>query len=669
MLGDPLSFANRGIGPRAISAIFSEIALRPELDVSVAVSYCEVYNEHVGDLLEKSRYAASMKPAGSAVSSTTPDYSIYDDPVEGVVVRGLSIVPVDTEEQALAALFSGETVRVTAAHSLNKASNRSHCIFTVHIKQRARLGAGRERITVSKLHLVDLAGSERLKKTILDGSGDMDSKLARESMHINRSLTYLEQCVVALSRASAAAVAASSGAEVKPVHVPYRQSKLTSILKDGLGGNCTTIFIGCVWCEERHLEETTSTLRLAARMMTVTNNVTRSAVAFDTTELLKKYEKTIEQLQQELAMHDALTDRTGVNYGDYSPEEQTTMNAKLKAYIEAQPGDESANISIESVAQVREILRQVKVMVKTASIEAEEKLRQKYTLVPKDTTPAASRPMSPDATHSTSLEHGSTAAAGVGVLDASSGLSLGIAAPSSRPPALSPGGLLGSSGNSAALGAALNSTTPMGSPQRATTPNSSSPARDANVAWKRFRESSTGAGPSLVARITALRKELAVHRDAATAAAKAVNVAKERLDALSVQTRTATSEEQRIALARQVSETKAAYRSAHAVLQEERRLFQEAEAGVDAASVELVKAFEAWHLSATGDSLRPTALSGQFAGFNTDGGKEDELDEAEAFERLERDRVASVDPDSLAFFTATKRLRQGSRLDKPTKFK
>merc|ERR1719171_34116 len=107
-------------------------------------------------------------------------------------------------------------------------------------------------VTKCKLHMVDLAGSERLKKT--DTIGD----LRAESMYINRSLTFLEQVVVAL---------ASKGR----AHTPYRQSKLTHLLKDSLGGNCKTLLIANVYGEAHHLEETISTLQFAARVRLVPN--------------------------------------------------------------------------------------------------------------------------------------------------------------------------------------------------------------------------------------------------------------------------------------------------------------------------------------------------------------------------------------------------------------
>lgn len=122
-------------------------------------------------------------------------------------VRGLAEIEVKDENSALNLLFSGGLARTVASHKLNKRSNRSHSIFTLYVQQKQKSGVS-EKITHSKLHLIDLAGSERLKKTMdsMDGMGDEVSR--KESMAINQSLTFLEQCVVALGR--------------KGSHVPFR---------------------------------------------------------------------------------------------------------------------------------------------------------------------------------------------------------------------------------------------------------------------------------------------------------------------------------------------------------------------------------------------------------------------------------------------------------------
>jgi kinesin family member 6/9 len=102
----------------------------------------------------------------------------------------------------------------------------------------------------SKHHGCPLAGSERLKKTMdsEDPTRKYDETIKKESMHINTSLSYLEQCVVSLLRKGNA-------------YVPYRQCKLTNLLKDSIGGNCSTLMIACIWGEKSQIEETISTLR------------------------------------------------------------------------------------------------------------------------------------------------------------------------------------------------------------------------------------------------------------------------------------------------------------------------------------------------------------------------------------------------------------------------
>lgn len=160
-------------------------------------------------------------------------------------MRGLRRERISSEEDALNLLFEGELQRTTAKHLLNKRSNRSHCIFTVYIKQTSSLRGSANRF--SKLNLVDLAGSERVKKTMGEaGSTLSDATTMRESNFINKSLSYLEQCVVALTSKSRN-------------HIPYRQTKLTNVLKDSLGGNAKTVLIACIWAESRHVDETIST--------------------------------------------------------------------------------------------------------------------------------------------------------------------------------------------------------------------------------------------------------------------------------------------------------------------------------------------------------------------------------------------------------------------------
>lgn len=167
------------------------------------------------------------------------------------MVKNARMVICDSEEDALNCLFEGELARTVSAHQLNLRSSRSHTVFTLHLESRSRVEST-DKLVTSKLHLVDLAGSERTKKT---GSVGVTLK---EATFINKSLSFLEQVVIALSSQSRD-------------HIPYRQSRLTNLLRDSLGGNCKTVMIANVWPEASHLEETVSTLKFATRMMRVSN--------------------------------------------------------------------------------------------------------------------------------------------------------------------------------------------------------------------------------------------------------------------------------------------------------------------------------------------------------------------------------------------------------------
>jgi kinesin family protein 6/9 len=148
-------------------------------------------------------------------------------------------------------LFEGESNRTVSSHQLNKESSRSHCIYTIHLESKSRVESS-EKVVFSKLHLVDLAGSERTKKSGAQGVN------LKEATFINKSLTFLEQVVVSVC-------------DNKRDHIPYRQSKLTNLLKNSIGGNCQTLMIANVYPEPDHLEETISTLKFATRMMKVNN--------------------------------------------------------------------------------------------------------------------------------------------------------------------------------------------------------------------------------------------------------------------------------------------------------------------------------------------------------------------------------------------------------------
>lgn len=324
MSGGSQNYKFRGVIPRAVSQIFNEISSKPELSFIVKVSYVEIYNELIYDLL------SNVAPADQ-----NGNIMIQDDLKYGIVVKGLTLETCNNEEEALNHLFEGETNRTVAEHKLNKSSTRSHCVYTIHLESRSRVESS-EKVVFSKLNLVDLAGSERIKKTGSEGL------TLTEANFINKSLSYMEQVVIALS-------------EKGRDHVPYRQSKLTYLLKDSLGGNSKTLMIANIWPEPDHLEETISTLRFATRMMRVSNEATIN-IELDPLQLIERYKKEARDLKQELAMHDTLANRSRVVYETYTPEQQYQMQLIAEKYLEG--GVEE--IDFESLRQIKEILYQMR---------------------------------------------------------------------------------------------------------------------------------------------------------------------------------------------------------------------------------------------------------------------------------------------------------------------
>uniref|UniRef100_A0A8C4Z481 Kinesin-like protein n=1 Tax=Gadus morhua TaxID=8049 RepID=A0A8C4Z481_GADMO len=221
MTGTTESYRQRGIIPRAVEQVFQEVAKRSDHIFSVQLSYLEVYNDTLTDLLS---------------TLAGPQHLAPREPGGRVSIRGLSLHPVQSQEEALDLLFEGELNRIMGAHAMNNHSSRSHCIFTLHIQSRSRSLSGTTFLR-SKLSLVDLAGSERLGRT--GGAG----QTLREATHINKSLSFLEQTILAL-------------ADPRRDHIPFRQSKLTHALKHSLGGNCNTVLVANIYGEETQMDET-----------------------------------------------------------------------------------------------------------------------------------------------------------------------------------------------------------------------------------------------------------------------------------------------------------------------------------------------------------------------------------------------------------------------------
>ncbi|XP_066169205.1 kinesin-like protein KIF9 [Sylvia atricapilla] len=360
MTGAASEYKNRGIIPRAIQQVFKSAAEFLNILVTVRISYLEIYNENLFDLL------------APALGRGCKDnqLAVMDGP-QGVYVKGLSIHPVSHEEEALHLLFEGETNRVIAEHSLNKNSSRSHCIFTMYIECRSR-DYTNHKCLKSKITLIDLAGSERLSKTGSDG------QVRVEASYINKSLSFLEQLVIAL-------------ADPKREHIPFRQSKLTHVLKDSLGGNCNTVLVTNIYGEAEHVEETLSSLRFATRMNWVTAEPAPNE-PFYREASVKALEKEIHLLRQELILHDSLANRSSVNYKPLT----TTQRAEIRSQVQKYLRGLIEEIDIVNVRQIQEVFRQFKVIVSQQEEEVESRLWNKYGLGQRDTTSESGSDLSSD---------------------------------------------------------------------------------------------------------------------------------------------------------------------------------------------------------------------------------------------------------------------------------
>ncbi|XP_054203507.1 kinesin-like protein KIF9 isoform X7 [Homo sapiens] len=331
--------------PSMAIMVFRMIEERPTHAITVRVSYLEIYNESLFDLLSTLPYVGP---------SVTP-MTIVENP-QGVFIKGLSVHLTSQEEDAFSLLFEGETNRIIASHTMNKNSSRSHCIFTIYLEAHSRT-LSEEKYITSKINLVDLAGSERLGKSGSEG------QVLKEATYINKSLSFLEQAIIALG-------------DQKRDHIPFRQCKLTHALKDSLGGNCNMVLVTNIYGEAAQLEETLSSLRFASRMKLVT---TEPAIneKYDAERMVKNLEKELALLKQELAIHDSLTNRTFVTYDPMDEIQIAEINSQVRRYLEGTLDE----IDIISLRQIKEVFNQFRVVLSQQEQEVESTLRRKYTLI------------------------------------------------------------------------------------------------------------------------------------------------------------------------------------------------------------------------------------------------------------------------------------------------
>ena len=279
--------ADAGVIPRSVKQIFETLEANGT-EYSVKVTFLELYNEEITDLL------------GAEVDDNRRKLALLEDAKGFVTVRGLEDVIVKTPEEIFDVLNRGTAKRRTAETKLNKQSSRSHSVFSVTIHMKESTPEGEELIKVGKLNLVDLAGSENVGR-----SGAKEGR-AREAGEINKSLLTLGRVISALVE--------------KQPHVPYRDSKLTRMLRDSLGGRTKTCIIATVAPSVNCLEETLSTLDYAHRAKNIKNRPEVNQ-RFTKTTLIKDMNGEIDRLRRDLL---ATREKNGVyiNAARYAEEQE-----------------------------------------------------------------------------------------------------------------------------------------------------------------------------------------------------------------------------------------------------------------------------------------------------------------------------------------------------------
>uniref|UniRef100_A0A8C3XH74 Kinesin family member 21B n=1 Tax=Cyanoderma ruficeps TaxID=181631 RepID=A0A8C3XH74_9PASS len=293
-----ISEEEQGIIPRAITHLFSGIEERKQAaqsqgvaapEFKVSAQFLELYNEEILDLFDSTRDPDSRHRKSNI--------KIHEDASGSIYTTGVTSRLISSQDELIQCLKQGALSRTTASTQMNVQSSRSHAIFTIHLCQTrvcarpdslldgSQPAAEYETLT-AKFHFVDLAGSERLKRTGATG------ERAKEGISINCGLLALGNVISALGDQSK-----------KVVHVPYRDSKLTRLLQDSLGGNSQTIMIACVSPSDRDFMETLNTLKYANRARNIKNKVVVNQDK--TSQQISALRAEIARLQMELMEYKA----------------------------------------------------------------------------------------------------------------------------------------------------------------------------------------------------------------------------------------------------------------------------------------------------------------------------------------------------------------------------
>lgn len=323
--------AQPGVIPQAIYQCFEAVNGYPDREFLLRVSYLEIYNEQIKDLL-------NTEPA---------NIRIQHDPKVGTVLSGVKEVVVLNPEQVISLIRAGEAHRHVGSTDMNTKSSRSHTLFKVIVESKERNGGHSSAARVSTLNMVDLAGSESAKMTNAKGERFIESR------HINQSLLTLSLIIQKLSE--------DKHGGKKTRHLPYRNSKLTRLLETALDGNAHIGIICTISPIAKCVDESSNTLKFAQRAKMVKMNAAVNEVVDDKT-LLRAYRVEIEQLRARLKEFEAHSNSKAATpqkpNGHISSDSSTTADKDIDgaAYGEDDEEEENQRHMLQMIAEMERLI-------------------------------------------------------------------------------------------------------------------------------------------------------------------------------------------------------------------------------------------------------------------------------------------------------------------------
>ncbi|KAL4655440.1 kinesin-like protein KIF3B isoform X1 [Arapaima gigas] len=330
----------RGVIPNSFEHIFTHISRSQNQQYLVRASYLEIYQEEIRDLLSKDQ---------------TRRLELKERPDTGVYVKDLSSFVTKSVKEIERVMNLGNQNRSVGATNMNEHSSRSHAIFVITVECSEMGVDGENHIRVGKLNLVDLAGSERQTKT-----GTQGERL-KEATKINLSLSALGNVISAL-------------VDGKSTHIPYRDSKLTRLLQDSLGGNARTVMVANIGPASYNVEETLTTLRYSNRAKNIKNKPRINEDPKDA--LLRKFQEEIAHLKEQLQKRSGKRKkrRRRKRLGENGEEQDEDDGDEEEDGVDGVDGEEKEDADYW-LEQQEKLEREREAIMEDHSLVAEEKLK------------------------------------------------------------------------------------------------------------------------------------------------------------------------------------------------------------------------------------------------------------------------------------------------------